>query len=190
VLGHLGQHGHFGEDLGPNAGRERVLRHHVDSVAEEVFQILLDGNQVQQGAAIFERDEQVDVRPRIGFPSRAGTEEPEEIAPWARVTARMRARSSGGRSICYNHTGARLLQAWREQRRIQGPRNRHPRGLARHIDDVVRRAEGANVRELKRGRSAYWDEGTGTVVIRDPNHSDMGTAFRPPQGREVFSGLK
>jgi len=63
-------------------------------------------------------------------------------------------------------------------------------GFAKHIDDVVGRAKGADVRQLSGGRSAYWDEASGTVVIRNPSASDMGTAFRPTAGRTYFETLK
>jgi hypothetical protein len=39
---------------------------------------------------------------------------------------------------------------------------------------------------LERGRSAYWDKETGTVVIRDPGHPDGGTAFRPATGKRFY----
>jgi hypothetical protein len=41
-------------------------------------------------------------------------------------------------------------------------------------------------RRLEGGRSAYWDEGTGTVVVRDPRHPDGGTAFRPQRGKWYY----
>jgi hypothetical protein len=62
--------------------------------------------------------------------------------------------------------------------------------FAAHIDDVVSNATGSDVRELSSGRSAYWDDSTGTVVIRDPASPDFGTAFRPVSGRLYFEGLE
>ena len=41
-------------------------------------------------------------------------------------------------------------------------------------------------RPLKEGRSAYWDEETGTIVVRDPKHPDGGTAFRPKTGKRYY----
>ena len=41
----------------------------------------------------------------------------------------------------------------------------------------------AEWKPLKEGRSAYWDEETGTIVVRDPKHPDGGTAFRPKTGK-------
>lgn len=41
-------------------------------------------------------------------------------------------------------------------------------------------------RELRNGRSAFWDDATGTVVIRNPSAADGGTAFRPRNGRSYF----
>lgn len=43
---------------------------------------------------------------------------------------------------------------------------------------------------LARGRMAYWDDVTGTVVIRDPRTGDGGTAFKPSTGRSYFEHLK
>lgn len=62
------------------------------------------------------------------------------------------------------------------------------RQLARHIDAVM--AEPSAVRSLSRGRTAFWDSETGTVVIRDPVHADGGTAFIPKRGIDYFNGLQ
>jgi len=59
--------------------------------------------------------------------------------------------------------------------------------FARHIDNVVAKATGSNVRSLKYGRMAYWDDATGTVVIHDPQSPDLGTAFRPSAGKRYFT---
>jgi hypothetical protein len=42
------------------------------------------------------------------------------------------------------------------------------------------------MRHLERNRRAYWDDTTGTVVIFDPSHPDLGTAFPPDQGYIYF----
>jgi filamentous hemagglutinin len=60
----------------------------------------------------------------------------------------------------------------------------------RFVGEVIEGASGANVRNLSRGRTAYWDDATGTVVIHDPRSPDLGTAFRPKDGRSYFEGLK
>ncbi len=62
--------------------------------------------------------------------------------------------------------------------------------FANHIDNVVSNAKGMNVRQLSGGRTAYWDDITGTVVIKNPSAQDMGTAFRPTNGRSYFKGLE
>jgi hypothetical protein len=59
--------------------------------------------------------------------------------------------------------------------------------FARHIDNVVAKATGSNVRSLGRGRTAYWDDATGTVVIHNPKAPDLGTAFRPVAGKRFFT---
>jgi hypothetical protein len=57
------------------------------------------------------------------------------------------------------------------------------------IERVMRNP--TETRPLKDGRSAYWDEATGTVVVRDPKHPDGGTAFRPRDGKYHYDrGLK
>lgn len=40
------------------------------------------------------------------------------------------------------------------------------------------------------GRTAYWNDTTGTVLIRNPRASDGGTYFRPTAGISYFWGLK
>ncbi|WP_454300483.1 RHS repeat-associated core domain-containing protein [Salana multivorans] len=56
--------------------------------------------------------------------------------------------------------------------------------FAQHIEDVV---SNAVMRPLERGRTAYWQNGT--VVIRNPNAVDGGTAFRPKNGYGYLLGL-
>jgi RHS repeat-associated protein len=45
-------------------------------------------------------------------------------------------------------------------------------------------------KSLSGGRTAYYDEGSNTVVITNPSASDGGTAFRPTNGLEYFNGLR
>ncbi|MCU6368761.1 hypothetical protein [Enterobacter quasiroggenkampii] len=60
--------------------------------------------------------------------------------------------------------------------------------FARHIENDVKNP--TSTKELSNGRSAYWDQSTGTVVIRNPKASDGGTAFRPVNGRAYFDNLR
>ncbi|CNG77116.1 putative adhesin/hemolysin precursor [Yersinia frederiksenii] len=60
--------------------------------------------------------------------------------------------------------------------------------FARHIENVVKNP--TSTKELSGGRSAYWDQSTGTVVIRNPKPGDGGTAFRPVNGRAYFDNLR
>ena len=46
------------------------------------------------------------------------------------------------------------------------------------------------VRNLSNGRVAYWDNASGTVVIRNPGAIDGGTAFKPTQGKIYFDNLR
>ena len=57
-----------------------------------------------------------------------------------------------------------------------------------HVQSII--SNPTAFRELSRGRSAYWDAGTGTVVITNPRASDGGTAFRPSNGVNYFNGLR
>ena len=62
--------------------------------------------------------------------------------------------------------------------------------FAEVIGDAVRRAEAdGSVRNLQRGRTAYYDDTTGLLVIKDPVSPDLGTAFKPLRGRTYFSSL-
>jgi filamentous hemagglutinin len=58
--------------------------------------------------------------------------------------------------------------------------------FSRLIKNIVSSANGDDVRVLSRGRTAYWDSKTATIVIRDPFSPDGGTAFRPKIGRLYF----
>ncbi len=59
-----------------------------------------------------------------------------------------------------------------------------PAEMAAHIRRVM--ANPTATRHLQRGRTAYWDEATQSVVIRDPSRVDLGTVFRPEMGRRYF----
>ena len=60
--------------------------------------------------------------------------------------------------------------------------------LAAYIDRVIENPSAS--RQLSRGREAYWDADTGTVIICDPSTADGGTAFKPERGRRYFDGLR
>jgi filamentous hemagglutinin len=62
-------------------------------------------------------------------------------------------------------------------------------GLKALVQETIETAGPADVRELERGRVAYYNEGKNVVVIYDPNHIDKGTVFRPRNGRSYFEGL-
>lgn len=56
--------------------------------------------------------------------------------------------------------------------------------FAEKIEDAVMNGES---RVLSGERTAYWSDGT--VVIRNPDAPDGGTAFRPTNGYDYFLGL-
>jgi RHS repeat-associated protein len=60
--------------------------------------------------------------------------------------------------------------------------------FAQHIDQIMSKPSAS--KDLAGGRKAFWDDNTKTVVIRDPNSPDLGTAFRPKNGKEYFDNLK
>ncbi|WP_188637337.1 DUF637 domain-containing protein, partial [Halopseudomonas pertucinogena] len=60
--------------------------------------------------------------------------------------------------------------------------------FASHIESVVNNP--SSFRQLGGGRTAYWDDVSGTVVIRNPKAVDGGTAFRPTNGKAYFEGLR
>jgi hypothetical protein len=65
---------------------------------------------------------------------------------------------------------------------------RTPSDMAAFIDRII--ANSSASRSLSRGRRAFWDGSSGTVVICDPSTSDGGTAFRPRRGRRYFEDLR
>ena len=58
------------------------------------------------------------------------------------------------------------------------------RDFMNHIDRII--SNPSATRQLSRGRTAYWDNSSNTVVIRNPNSRDGGTAFQPPNGKGIF----
>ena len=56
------------------------------------------------------------------------------------------------------------------------------------IQDAIESA-GAE-KALANGRYAWWDDTSGTAVIFDPASPDLGTAFRPKNGKPYFNNLR
>ncbi|MBX3373176.1 MAG: hypothetical protein KF817_05020 [Phycisphaeraceae bacterium] len=57
--------------------------------------------------------------------------------------------------------------------------------FASHIENIMNYPSAT--RALSNGRTAFWDNATGTVVIRNPSAVDGGTAFRPTTGMSYFT---
>lgn len=53
-----------------------------------------------------------------------------------------------------------------------------------HISNVLQNP--SDVKPLERGRTGFWDDETGTLVVKDPTTQDGGTAFRPDLGKTYF----
>jgi RHS repeat-associated protein len=56
------------------------------------------------------------------------------------------------------------------------------------IENIINNA--SDIRILSNGRTAYWDDASQTVVIRNPSAVDGGTAFKPNQGKTYFNNLQ
>jgi filamentous hemagglutinin len=62
-----------------------------------------------------------------------------------------------------------------------------PQEFAKIIEDTLNNPSA--MKQLGNGRSAYWNDSLGMVVIRNPNASDGGTAFKPTTGKVYYDGL-
>ncbi|MBV6324837.1 RHS repeat domain-containing protein [Duganella violaceipulchra] len=60
--------------------------------------------------------------------------------------------------------------------------------LEAHVAQIM--ANPTAQRALSRGRTAYLDAQTGTVVIHNPRATDLGTVFRPSDAQKYFNNLK
>jgi len=60
--------------------------------------------------------------------------------------------------------------------------------FAQHIAEIM--ASPSASKNLAKGRRAFWDDTSKTVVITDPNSPDRGTAFRPKNEKAYYDNLK
>jgi pyocin large subunit-like protein len=60
--------------------------------------------------------------------------------------------------------------------------------FAQFINNLINNP--SEVKPLNRGRTAYWDDTTDTVIIVDPSDIDGGTAFKPTGGKDYFDTLE
>lgn len=63
-----------------------------------------------------------------------------------------------------------------------GIKNR--KGFQKHIEKILLKPN--KVKRLTNGKTAYWGNKTGTVVIHNPKAKDGGTAFRPKEGQKYI----
>jgi RHS repeat-associated protein len=63
-----------------------------------------------------------------------------------------------------------------------------PKEFQERIEEVVENPTAS--KELARGRTAYYDEPTNTLVIEDPSNPDQGTAFKPDDGVKYYDELE
>ncbi len=60
--------------------------------------------------------------------------------------------------------------------------------FAQHIDGIMTKP--SSLKNLSKGRKAFWDDKSKTIVIKDPKSPDLGTAFKPKNGKTYFDNLK
>lgn len=60
--------------------------------------------------------------------------------------------------------------------------------FADQIENILKHPSAT--KQLLNGRSAYWDDASGVVVIRNPGAPDGGTAFKPTNGKAYFNNLR
>jgi hypothetical protein len=73
--------------------------------------------------------------------------------------------------------------AW-EKHKDDYPEIKTKEDLQKFVENIMKKAH--DVKEGERGRTAYWDNDSGTIVIHDPNHVDQGTVFKPDTGKDYF----
>jgi hypothetical protein len=56
-----------------------------------------------------------------------------------------------------------------------------------HIRNILNSS--TEMKTLTGGRTAYWDQKSGTVIIRDPLRIDGGTSFRPINGKKYYDDV-
>ena len=113
-------------------------------------------------------------RTRAGVAAKTGTAGADDVLNGVRLRAQLTGQEiSGGHAF-----GKHVVQGGE----FPGITTRAQ--FAAHIEDVVTNGV---MRPLSSGRSAYWSNGT--VVIRNPNAIDGGTAFRPTNGYDYFLNL-
>lgn len=77
-----------------------------------------------------------------------------------------------------------------DQGEFRGLGVRTEKQLEELIEQTIEDAtQAGDVKSLARGRTAYWDTKTDTVVIEDPANADGGTVFRPKDGKSYFDRL-
>jgi RHS repeat-associated protein len=60
--------------------------------------------------------------------------------------------------------------------------------MATHVENVM--TNPSAMRNLSGGRTAFWDNASQSVIIRNPSAVDGGTAFKPASGISYFNNLR
>jgi len=122
-----------------------------------------------------------------GAANRLSAEVLESAAPRAESAlsaSKLRAELTG-REIAGGHAFEKHVL---ENGEFKGLEIRTREQFARHIESVVDRPDA--IRELGAGRTAYYNDASSTVVIKNPKALDGGTAFQPRDARSYFERLR
>jgi hypothetical protein len=58
------------------------------------------------------------------------------------------------------------------------------------ILDTVQNASGGDVRHVGPGKTAYWNDKEGFIVVKNKNSPATGTAFFPSEGKDYFDDME
>ena len=64
----------------------------------------------------------------------------------------------------------------------------NPGQMAAHVENVM--TNPSAMRNLSGGRTAFWDNASQSVIIRNPSAVDGGTVFKPTSGISYFNNLR
>lgn len=131
--------------------------------------ILRDGGEALKDAAVY------------------GAKEGVTMAPWGKASGRLLrffTISSIAKKISSGHAYFKHVVVKKEFQHLGITTQKQ---FARHIDKIMNNPTAQ--KKLPGGRTAFWDQKSGTVVILNPKDPDGGTAFIPTTGVTYFNKL-
>lgn len=169
------------EQAGDTTKRDALLKELAGSLALEAGLVLVGGKAVDALADIIKKARQNGVGDKIigKLDELVTNDTARSVANGARLRAQLAGREIAGGHAFEKH----VLQ----QGEFAGLGIRTREQFARHIENVISNPTAS--RMLGGGRTAYWDDASSTVVIRNPRAADGGTAFQPVQGRAYFDDI-